>query len=76
MPEANPIHVPDDLIPAPVELTDAPDGNAFSILAHVTRALRAAGNSANVIDDYRDQATSGDYEQLLRVSIAFTESAS
>jgi hypothetical protein len=43
------------------------DGNAFSILGRCVRAARAAGWSAERIAAFRDEATSGDYNHLLRV---------
>lgn len=41
------------------------DGNAFAIMAAVTRALRTAGASQHDIDDFLAEATSGDYDHLL-----------
>jgi hypothetical protein len=42
------------------------DGNAFSILARVDRELRCAGVSKEERDAFRTEATSGDYDHLLR----------
>lgn len=42
------------------------DGNAFSIIARVQRALRSGGVSSEDIHAWRDEATSGDYDHLLR----------
>jgi hypothetical protein len=42
------------------------DGNAFSILARVTTALRRHGVAVTMIDAFRSEATSGDYDNLLR----------
>ncbi len=47
------------------------DGNAFSIMGYVNRALRKAGNSQAVRDAYQDAATEGDYDHLLRVSMLY-----
>lgn len=47
------------------------DGNAFAIMGSVDRALRRAGNSKEVRDLYREQATSGDYDHLLSVSMLY-----
>ena len=44
------------------------DGNAYSILGHVAKALRKAGYSKEEIKQYQDAATSGDYNNLLNVS--------
>ena len=45
------------------------DGNAFSILARVMKAMRRAGLSQEEITAYREEATSGDYDHLLQVTI-------
>jgi hypothetical protein len=41
------------------------DGNAFSIMGAVTKAMRRAGVSKEEQDEYFKQATAGDYNQLL-----------
>jgi hypothetical protein len=41
------------------------DGNAFAILGRVTRALRKAKVPATEIKAFQDEATSGDYNNLL-----------
>lgn len=48
-----------------VQLTGE-DGNAFAILGSMDRAFRDADFSQEVRDEFRKQATSGDYEHLLR----------
>jgi hypothetical protein len=45
------------------------DGNAFSIMGRVTRALRKAGATREQIDEYTQKAMSGDYDNLLRVTM-------
>jgi len=47
-----------------VSLTEI-DGNAFSIMGAVTKAMRRAGVSKEEQDEYFKQATAGDYNQLL-----------
>ena len=42
------------------------DGNAFSIIARVSQALRTHGVSREVIAEFVQQATAGDYDHLLR----------
>lgn len=49
-----------------VQLTGE-DGNAFAILAAVKRALRKADVGPEQISEFREQAMSGDYDNLLRV---------
>jgi hypothetical protein len=41
------------------------DGNAFAILGRVTKALRRGGATQADIDEFTDEATSGDYDDLL-----------
>ena len=48
------------------------DGNAFSIMGRVTKALRRAGHD-DLIDQYQKEATSGDYDNLLRVTMEYVE---
>lgn len=42
------------------------DGNAFAVMGAVTTALRKNNVSAAMIHEFRRQATSGDYNELLR----------
>lgn len=43
------------------------DGNAFSILSRVKRALRSEGVSDAEVSEFLEEATAGDYDHLLRV---------
>lgn len=45
------------------------NGNAFSILNRVDRALKEAGVDSVQRRAYQDAATSGDYDHLLRVTM-------
>ena len=49
------------------------DGNAFSIMGRVTKAMRRAGISKDEIDKYKVEATSGDYDNLLQVTMTTVE---
>mgnify|MGYP001480778068 FL=1 len=49
------------------------DGNAFAIMGAVTKALRQNGYTADDIDEYRNEASSGDYNNLLRVTMEWVE---
>jgi len=49
------------------------DGNAFAVMGFVTNALRDAGNDQSVVDAYVANATSGDYNHLLQVSMAYLD---
>ena len=47
------------------------DGNAFSIMARVSKVLRKEGYSKEVIEEYQTDATSGDYDHLLQVTLKY-----
>jgi hypothetical protein len=49
------------------------DGNAYFIMAHVANVLRRAGASSEYIDTYREEAISGDYDNLLVVSMLWLD---
>jgi len=55
-----------------VELTGI-DGNAFSIMGAVTKAMRRAGVSRDEQDQYFKEARSGDYNQLLATTMEWVE---
>lgn len=42
------------------------DGNAFSIMGRVSKAMRKAGISQDEIDKFHYECTSGDYNNLLQ----------
>lgn len=44
-----------------------PSGNAYWILGMTTRALKRCGH-ADKVEEYNRRATSGDYENLLKVT--------
>ena len=48
------------------------DGNAFAILARVRKAVRQAGHR-DLANDYVKEATKGDYDHLLRVTMDYVE---
>lgn len=64
------IETPPDLIPPGIELVGL-DGNAFAIMGAMRRALREAGNSPEVVESYLQAAQSGDYNNLLQVTMAY-----
>lgn len=49
------------------------DGNAFAILGRVMKALKREGVAKEEIDAYYKEATSGDYDNLLRVTTQWVE---
>ncbi len=48
-----------------VQLSDR-DGNAFSVIGAVTKALKNANVAKERIDEFCDEAMSGDYDHLLQ----------
>ncbi len=48
-----------------VNLSDN-DGNAFSIIGRVQKALRQAGASKTQLKEFSEDATSGDYDHVLQ----------
>ena len=49
------------------------DGNAFFIIGRVSKAMRRAGIDSGEIDAYRAAAMSGDYDNVLQVTMATVE---
>lgn len=49
------------------------DGNAFIIMGIVTKALRHAGASPKHIEKYKKEAMSGDYDNLLQVTMTYVD---
>lgn len=45
------------------------DGNAIAIISYVGRAMNECGRTAEEKAKYADEATSGDYQHLLAVSL-------
>lgn len=68
------IETPINLIRPELDLVGC-DGNAFAIIGKVSRALRDADNTPDVIEAFRAEATSGDYDHLLQTALAYTEEA-
>ena len=46
------------------------DGNAFAIMGTVVKALRSEGHR-DLVDEYRKEAMSGDYDHLLQTTMAY-----
>jgi hypothetical protein len=49
------------------------DGNAYFIIGRVIRALREAGVDNAEVREFSYEATSGDYDHLLRTVMAWVE---
>ncbi len=56
--------------PPKVHLTGK-DSNAFTILGLTRNALKEAGGDNAYIDGYVEEATSGDYNHLLRTTMQY-----
>jgi len=61
--------------PRPYVALAGEDGNAFAIMGRVTKALKRAGASPDYVKRYQDEATSGDYDHLLQVTLQFIETS-
>lgn len=48
------------------------DGNAFAIMGAVIKALKKGGRP-ELVGEYQEKATSGDYDHLLAVTQEFVE---
>ena len=51
-----------------VQLTGE-DGNAFMIIGRVSRALGRAGVGRGQVDEFTNEAMSGDYDNVLRTAV-------
>jgi hypothetical protein len=51
------------------------DGNAFAIMGAVANALKRNDVAKEEIDEYLADAMSGDYDNLLRVSMEWVDTA-
>jgi hypothetical protein len=60
-------------ISKPVVKLIGQDGNAFAIMGRIKQALRRSGADKEYIDKYLNEATSGDYNHLLAVSMKYVE---
>ena len=49
------------------------DGNAFSIMGYVSQAMKNEGFTNEEIKNYRNEATSSDYNNLLYVSLKYID---
>ena len=47
------------------------DGNAFFIIGGVIKALKKAGADQEYIDKYKDEAMSGDYDNVLTTTMEY-----
>ena len=48
------------------------DGNAFAIMGKVIRELKKAGHG-DLVEEYQEKAMSGDYDNLLCVTMEFVD---
>jgi len=55
-----------------VQLVDE-DGNAFAIISRVSRALRKGGATDAERKEFFDEATGGDYDNVLQTCIRWVE---
>ena len=65
-------YIPGTTIPKPRVQLSGEDGNAFSIIGSVSKALRRAGAPAETLKAFQDEATGGDYDGVLRAAAKYT----
>jgi hypothetical protein len=63
--------MPADAVPGELDLIGL-DGNAGSVIGAVARALKRAGNPPEVVDQFRVEARSGNYDHLLATAMVWT----
>jgi len=49
------------------------DGNAFSIMGRIQRAMRSEGIDQNAIDKFLSECKSSDYDNLLQVCMKYVD---
>lgn len=49
------------------------DGNAFTVMGKVIRAMRKGGVDEHTVKEYIEEATVGDYDHLLGVTMNYVE---
>lgn len=49
------------------------DGNAYAILGTVVKEMRRKKVKEDIIEQYKKEAMSGDYDNLLRVTMEYVE---
>ena len=55
-----------------VELTGS-DGNAFAVIGKVQKALRRAGATEAELAEFRHEATSGDYDNVIATAMRWVD---
>ncbi len=57
----------------PIVKLTGQDGNAFFIMGKIQQALKKGGADKEYIDQYMNQAMSGDYIHLLAISMDYVD---
>lgn len=52
------------------------DGNAYMVMGRVMRALRRMGFTAEQVQEYKTEATKGNYDNLLAVTMEWVDEPS
>ena len=55
-----------------IELSGS-DSNVYSIIGKTIRALRRGGATAEQINEYKQEATSGDYDHAIQTTMRWVE---
>lgn len=56
-----------------VELEKGEDGNPFMVVGHVRMALKRAGVDSGEIDEFSEEALSGDYDNVLQIAVKWVD---
>lgn len=56
-----------------IKISSKMDGNAFAILGTVKRAMRRGKIDPEIIKEFMKEATSGDYDHLLRTVMDYVD---
>jgi hypothetical protein len=66
-------YIPGTIISKPTVRLTGTDGNAFAIIGKCALALRRMKVGNEIIDNFRREATSGDYDHLLQTAMKYCD---
>jgi hypothetical protein len=66
-------YIPGTKISKPLVKLTGEGGNAYFIMARVRRALQKAGVPVEVLEEYYNESTKGDYNHLLCVAAKYVK---
>lgn len=60
-------------LPRPTVVLSGTDGNVYAILGKTMRSLRRAGWTQGQLDEFKAEATGGDYDNVLQTCMKYAE---